>query len=261
MTTSSFRGEKWFLSNMYPCPVEIQGKVYKCAESAYQSAKLALDMPNRAYEQSKFLWWDGFQAKKEVKQFPLRTDWHTAKVRVMLRVLRAKFGQNQELATLLLATGEEELVETNSWGDRFWGVCKGHGQNQLGKLLMQVREELKSPSLRTIVAGSRGITTIEVVEKAVAASGFNISVLLSGAARGVDQLGERWAEAQGIPVERYPAQWDTHGKSAGYRRNEQMAQKAEALIAIWDGESKGTKHMIDYARKSGLKVFVYDCSA
>lgn len=111
--------------------------------------------------------------------------------------------------------------------------------------------------MRTIIAGSRGIDVLGVVGDAVEASDIQISVVLSGTARGVDRLGEAWAALEGIEVERYPANWDLHGRAAGYRRNEVMAKKADALIAVWDGESRGTKHMIDLAREQGLKVFVW----
>ena len=110
--------------------------------------------------------------------------------------------------------------------------------------------------MRTIIAGSRGVTSPDAVEAAVFGASFPVSVVLSGTARGVDRLGEDWARANGVPVERYPAGWNTYGKSAGYRRNEEMASRAEALIAIWDGESPGTKHMIDIARRKGLRVYV-----
>lgn len=80
--------------------------------------------------------------------------------------------------------------------------------------------------------------------------------IVSGGARGTDSLGEQYARANNYFIERYPADWDRYGKAAGYRRNEQMAQNAEALIAFWDGESKGTKHMIDLAVSYKLKVFV-----
>ena len=113
--------------------------------------------------------------------------------------------------------------------------------------------------MRTIIAGSRSDTDMEVVRTAMAsasANGIDPTVVLSGTARGVDRLGEMWALEYEIPVERYPADWDTYGKSAGYRRNEDMAKRAEALVAIWDGESKGTGHMIDLAKKHGLIVYV-----
>lgn len=109
--------------------------------------------------------------------------------------------------------------------------------------------------MRTIIAGSRGITSPHIVDSAARASGIDVTVVLSGTANGADKLGEAWAEANGIPVERYPADWNKHGKSAGYKRNELMATKADALIAIWDGESKGTKHMMDIATRAGLKVY------
>lgn len=80
---------------------------------------------------------------------------------------------------------------------------------------------------------------------------------MSGAAKGVDQLGEVVAMQRGIPLERYPANWTSFGKAAGYRRNVQMADKAEALIAVWDGVSRGTKHMIDIANERKLRVYVH----
>lgn len=81
--------------------------------------------------------------------------------------------------------------------------------------------------------------------------------LVSGAARGADSLAIAWASFAEIPVRTFPADWDTYGKSAGYRRNEQMAKYADALIAFWDGKSRGTKHMIDLALEHGLEVHVY----
>jgi len=79
---------------------------------------------------------------------------------------------------------------------------------------------------------------------------------LSGAARGADTLGEEWAVMCGIPIEKYPADWNAHGKSAGYKRNTVMAEHAEALIALWDGKSRGTAHMIEIAKRHGLRVHV-----
>jgi hypothetical protein len=80
--------------------------------------------------------------------------------------------------------------------------------------------------------------------------------VVSGTARGVDTLGERWANENNIKVSLWPAQWDIYGKSAGYRRNEQMSNNSDMLIALWDGSSKGTKHMIDIAKRKGLIVYV-----
>ena len=77
--------------------------------------------------------------------------------------------------------------------------------------------------------------------------------ILCGKARGADMLGAKYAESRCIQVDYYPADWDVYGKRAGYIRNEEMAKNADALIAFWDGKSKGTKHMIDLADKYHLE--------
>lgn len=84
----------------------------------------------------------------------------------------------------------------------------------------------------------------------------DITEVVSGCAKGADRFGEVWAEDKGIPIKKFPADWNTHGKRAGPIRNSQMADYADALCAFWDGKSKGTKHMIDDAQKRGLQVFV-----
>lgn len=107
--------------------------------------------------------------------------------------------------------------------------------------------------MKVIIAGSRGITEYEPfaeeLDSLVEDEAMSITEVVSGTARGVDQMGERWAKERGIPVKRFPADWERYGKSAGYRRNEQMALYADGLIAFWDGESRGTKHMIDLAKE------------
>lgn len=111
--------------------------------------------------------------------------------------------------------------------------------------------------MKTIIAGSRTISDYAVIVDAVKASGFEITEVISGSAQGVDRLGETYAQKNNLALKRFPAEWDKYGKSAGYRRNEQMAEHAEALIAIWDGKSKGTKHMIDIATRKNLKVYIF----
>ena len=110
--------------------------------------------------------------------------------------------------------------------------------------------------MRTIIAGSRTIQEYRVVLLAVRRCGFSVTAVVSGGARGVDKLGERFAKEFKLPYEVYEAKWDWYGKSAGYKRNMEMANNAEALIAIWDGKSAGTKHMIQIAKDKGLKTFV-----
>lgn len=110
--------------------------------------------------------------------------------------------------------------------------------------------------MKTIIAGSRSITSQMLVDEAVSESGFTITEVVSGGAKGVDRHGELWAIGEYVPFKVFKADWKKHRKAAGPIRNEQMAEYADALIAVWDGQSPGTKHMIETARKRGLKVFV-----
>lgn len=80
--------------------------------------------------------------------------------------------------------------------------------------------------------------------------------IVSGAAKGADKLGERYAEEHGYEIIRFVADWNTFGKAAGYRRNIEMANYADALILFWDGISKGSKHMLETANEWGLKIRV-----
>jgi len=95
------------------------------------------------------------------------------------------------------------------------------------------------------------------LEAALSKCGWVPTVVISGRARGADTLGEEWAKANNVPREVYPANWDLYGKSAGFIRNKQMAEVAEALIALWDGSSKGTSHMINIARAKGIRVYIH----
>ncbi len=116
--------------------------------------------------------------------------------------------------------------------------------------------------MRIIIAGSRTVIDYKIVEEAVKESGFEITKIISGGARGVDRLGEEYAKNNKIPLEIVTADWDKHGKAAGYIRNEEMAKIGDCLIAIWQkdkvtGEgSKGTRNMISIAKRYNLKVFV-----
>lgn len=111
--------------------------------------------------------------------------------------------------------------------------------------------------MRVIIAGSRGITDYQEVLNAVLESNFEITKVISGGARGVDRLGERFARENKIPLHIYMPDWIGLGKSAGYIRNKEMADNADALICLWDGESKGSKHMIDIANSKGLHVHIH----
>lgn len=114
--------------------------------------------------------------------------------------------------------------------------------------------------MRTIIAGSRTITDFNLLLNAVREANYRqiyLSCVLSGGASGIDQLGIQLAKEWGLPYEIYPAEWGKYGKAAGMIRNKEMASKADALVAVWDGESRGTAGMIEIAHKYGLEVYVY----
>ena len=112
--------------------------------------------------------------------------------------------------------------------------------------------------MKTIIAGSRDITDPSIVEEAILRSKFHITEVVSGACRGVDRMGECWAAVNNLPVTQFPANWKVNGKAAGPLRNFAMSKYADALIAVWDGKSRGTKNMIDLARQHGLRVYIHN---
>lgn len=132
-----FSGRYFFLSNFYSIPVEYEGLVYENNESAFQAQK----DPSRKLE---FTSLNPSEAKKLGRHVTLRKDWEDVKVETMKNIVREKFNQNPDLQEKLLATGDEMLVEGNTWNDCCWGVCNGVGKNLLGKILMDVRKELKT---------------------------------------------------------------------------------------------------------------------
>lgn len=111
--------------------------------------------------------------------------------------------------------------------------------------------------MKTIIAGSRNLTDIREVYRATNECGWTITEVVCGEARGADNLGKQWAQEHNIPVDSYPANWNKFGRSAGPIRNCEMADSADALVAIWDGFSKGTEHMITQARRKGLRIYVH----
>ena len=116
---------------------------------------------------------------------------------------------------------------------------------------------------RVIIAGSRSFSNYELLRKHCL---FLLQekmrahrvIIVSGHAHGADTLGERFAQEQGLTVELHPAKWKALGKAAGIIRNAEMARASDALIAFWDGKSRGTAHMINFARRRGLEVSVVE---
>ncbi len=141
--TKAFSGDQDFLSNFYPAPVVVGGIRYGTSEAAYQAQK-TLDETVRAH----FAEYHPGKAKRKGQQIVMRPDWYEVRLAVMEEVVRAKFTQNPALAAKLLATGEKSLEEGNAWGDTFWGIDlnTGEGENNLGKILMKVRAELRQNS-------------------------------------------------------------------------------------------------------------------
>jgi ribA/ribD-fused uncharacterized protein len=132
-----FRDEYWFLSNMYPCDCTFNGIKFTCSESLFQALKCI-----KVSDMKKFEGLDGRSAKKLGREIKLRDDWNTYRLKAMRLALEVKFGRNPELRTLLKNTAPLELVEDNTWGDKFWGRSSGIGENHLGKLLMELRSHL-----------------------------------------------------------------------------------------------------------------------
>ena len=115
--------------------------------------------------------------------------------------------------------------------------------------------------MKCIIAGSRTITSYSEVARAILNSDWidDITQVVSGRAKGVDRLGEQWAKAHGIPIQPFEVtkdEWKVFGSFAGRRRNRQMAEYADLCICVWDGESRGTKSMINLAREYGVPVFI-----
>ena len=118
---------------------------------------------------------------------------------------------------------------------------------------------------RVVIAGCRDYNNYEeakaYIDKCISnIKNENTIVILSGGSSGADKLGEQYAIENGFEIERYPAQWEKFGKSAGPRRNKQMAEVSDYIICFWDGKSKGTKSMIKYAQhfNKPLKVKMLD---
>ena len=110
---------------------------------------------------------------------------------------------------------------------------------------------------RLIVAGGRDFHDYQYLRSSLDYLLQNITdeiQIVCGMARGADRLGERYAKERGFSVAYFPADWDRYGRSAGIRRNVQMAENADALVAFWDGASRGTRHMIKTAKDHGLPV-------
>ena len=133
-----FFGDYRFLSNFELGRVVFEGVQYPSSENAYQAAK-SLDPQVRA----KFVNISPNESKKLGRKIDVREDWEEVKYGIMYQIVLDKFSRNYELGDLLIETGDKYLEETNNWKDKVWGVCDGVGKNWLGKILMDVRTQIK----------------------------------------------------------------------------------------------------------------------
>jgi ribA/ribD-fused uncharacterized protein len=146
----SFTGRWRFLSNFYPVEIQYKGIKYPSVENFYVAMKIKEDQVIN----NKFMTLSDCQeliskiknpseVKKLGKSLKVRKDWDEIKLKIMEWGVNEKF-KNIDLAKMLLETGDEQLVEGNWWGDVYWGICNGKGENNLGKILMKIREKIKN---------------------------------------------------------------------------------------------------------------------
>ena len=148
-----FNGRFVFLSNFYPCEIEYQGILYKSVEAYYVAMKVKNDqtIDGRYYTAADFRELiskieSAGKVKKLGQVIKVRSDWNEKRLEFMNWAVRQKF-KDEQLKEMLISTGKEEIIEGNYWHDSWWGQCScekciGKGKNHLGKILMQVRDEL-----------------------------------------------------------------------------------------------------------------------
>lgn len=259
-----FRGDYAFLSNMNDSPITLtfgdKTYTFKCAESAFQACKC----PRRADE---FVNLNGVEARKLGRTVPLSSDWEANKVNVMYKVVFEKFNQNQFLR-LRLGQVKGEIIEDTKYPPKagtteFWGRYNGVGENHLGIILMDVREWFNP--FYCLVVGSRNFndyqTMCHILDNMLQNKKY--VVIVSGGAKGADSLAEQYAKDRGYRLKVMPANWDKYGKSAGYRRNEDMhlyisARHNRGIVGFWDEQSKGTAHNFELSKKYNNPMRCYN---
>lgn len=209
MMIGPFEGKYDWLSNFYITDIEYDGIIYKSSEHAFQAAKSS-DKEVRE--------WVGqantpAEAKKRGRKVVKRDDWEDIRIEVMEEILINKFSK-RPLRQKLRQTGDEELVEVNWWGDKFWGVCRGVGENNLGKLLMKIRNLIKDggdvvvavtghrPKIfGTYNENSKNILEVKKnIRKFLSIQKRHIQHLITGGALGVDMWSSEIALELEIPL-------------------------------------------------------------
>lgn len=141
---NGFFDEFRFLSNFYPSRITMGGYWYDTVEHAYQAAKFSNAKQQKLIREAT----TPGRAKRVAWTFVPMANWDDCKIWIMRELVTQKFLRHEDLREMLLLTHPHELEETNHWGDVYWGVCEGEGENQLGKILMKVRDELRPKEVK-----------------------------------------------------------------------------------------------------------------
>ncbi|MFC5849156.1 SLOG family protein [Deinococcus petrolearius] len=282
---TSFRGAFAFLSNFHALPVKFEGVTYATVEAAFQAAK-TLDLRiRRRIAQAKTP--AAARALGRDRRLQLREDWEKVKVGIMEDLLRQKF-QDPTLARSLMATEGRSIQEHNTWGDQFWGISKGSGQNMLGLLLMKVRQDLLMQNDFPLVQDPEQVL-IELAVKYLRRlrDGNPSLIVISGMALGWDTALALAARQEQIPyvaalpfpgqASRWPEAsqqcWrelvrdaalvvavgsdnlaDADIRSAMQWRNEFMVDQCDLMLACYDGSFGGTHNCVQDAEAQNRTV-------
>lgn len=260
-------------SQWHPSPFTLGGKTYSCAEQFMMAEKARL-FGDTARE-TMIMATSNPREQKHLGRMVLGFDeavWNQHAQAIVKRGSLAKYTQNPDLLTALLATNPHTLVEASPydcvWGIGFYGSDPRaqsrdtwRGLNWLGQILTEVREELlrsTTPARKIAVVGSRNFSNPALVAQVVQqiAQRHPDAEILSGGARGVDTWAVDAAKAAGLKTTVFPADWDQYGRGAGMIRNSQIVEAADTILAFHDGVSRGTLDTIRKAREAGKKVRV-----
>lgn len=200
------------------------------------------------------------KAFNETKAYLLKSqDEQWTSEQCIKEAMLAKIEQNKPLAEML-RTSTLPLTHYYAWGDdpKNQKISYQDKFAWLTEYWEDLREYLNGRARKLIIAGSRKFTEdpdYEELKSAISKTGLKVIEVVSGRAKGADSLGERWAIENNIPVQPFPADWETHKKAAGHLRNAQMAKYGTAAVLLWDGHSPGTKGMQELMRRSGKPYY------
>ncbi|KQR21874.1 NADAR domain-containing protein [Deinococcus sp. Leaf326] len=276
---TNFRGAFSFLSNFHPSPVQFEGTMYATVEAAFQAAKFLDLRVRRRIAQAKTP--AAARTLGRDRKLQLRQDWEEVKVGIMEDLLRQKF-QTPTLGRSLMATEGRSIQEHNTWGDQFWGISKGVGQNMLGLLLMKVRQDVLLHNDFPILQDPEQVLVDLAVKYLRRLRDGNPSLtVISGMALGWDTALARAARQEKIPyvaalpfpgqARRWPEAsqelWselvrdaalvvavgsddlaDADIRSAMQWRNEFMVDQCDLVLACYDGSFGGTHNCVQDAQ-------------